>query len=64
MGLSRLQSAAEVDINDWDGIVGGQSTANQKMQFNIHDKNKEGFFELTCCMGTGRVSKFTLRYEL
>jgi hypothetical protein len=43
--------------------VGGQNTNNEKLQFSIHDKNKEGFFEITCCVGTGRKTKFTLRYD-
>ena len=36
------------------------------MQFEIHEKNKEGYFEITCaCSGSnlGRKSKFQIRYD-
>ena len=64
LGLSRQQSKAEIDTTQWDDIVGGQNVDNGKVQFNIHDKNKEGFFEITCCVGSGRKTKFTLRYDM
>jgi hypothetical protein len=30
----------------------------------MYEKNKEGFFEITCCVGSGRKTKFTLRYDM
>jgi hypothetical protein len=64
LGLKRNESAREVDINDWDEIVGGrQGSTNSKLSFDIHSKNKEGFVEITCCSGGGRKTKFTVRYK-
>jgi len=46
----------------WDEIVSGGKPENQKMQFNIHEKNKEGFYEITCNDGQ-RKSRFQVRFE-
>jgi hypothetical protein len=45
--------------------VGGgrQGSSNSKLSFDIHSKNKEGFVEITCCSGSGRKTKFTVRYK-
>ena len=64
LGLSRSESAREVDIKDWDDIVGGTNGSDKsKLSFDIHSKNKEGFFEITCCSGVGRKTKYTVRYK-
>jgi hypothetical protein len=51
-----------VDIKDWDEIVGGNHGSAKGLSFGIDSKNKEGFFEITCCSGAGRKTKFTVRY--
>ncbi len=49
LGISRIESRQEVDTMQWDDIVGGGKTLDdQRLQFQIHDKNKEGFYEITC----------------
>jgi hypothetical protein len=65
LGISRIESSHEVDIMQWDNIVGGISHEDQKMQFSIHDKNKEGFYDIECDVGGigGRKTKFQVRYE-
>ena len=47
----------------WDDIVGGAVHENQRMQFQIHEKNKEGFYDITCECGGNRKTKFTVRYD-
>lgn len=42
----------------WDNIVGGVSHEDQRMQFSIHEKNKEGFYEIECDVGGRRKTKF------
>lgn len=63
LGISRIESSNEVDINQWDDIVGGATHENPNLQFNIHEKNKEGFYEITCETAGHRKTKFTVRYE-
>ena len=50
LGISRTESVQEVDIQNWDDLLGGSKMdTNRQLQFHIHSqKNKHGVFQITC----------------
>lgn len=67
LGISRNESVQEVDIQNWDDLVGGsKKDTNRQVQFHIQSqKDKQGVYQITCENMTKKrtASVFEVRYD-